>query len=80
MTTTAETREKPVTPGENDWMPLILDARQRIAHYLQPTPLHHYPLLSELLNAEVYVKHENHQPIGAFKVRGGINLIGSLSA
>jgi threonine dehydratase len=79
ITNTAETREKPLTPVGNDWMPLILEARQRIAHYLQPTPLHHYPLLSELLNAEVYVKHENHQPIGAFKVRGGINLIGSLS-
>ncbi len=61
------------------WMTLILQARQRIAPYLRPTPLHHYPLLSELLDAEVWVKHENYQPIGAFKVRGGINLISSLS-
>jgi threonine dehydratase len=35
--------------------------------------------LSDLVGAEVYVKHENHQPIGAFKVRGGVNLVGSLS-
>jgi threonine dehydratase len=69
-----------LTPRGNDWMPLILEARRRMAPYLQPTPLRHYPLLSELLNAEVYVKHENYQPIGAFKIRGGINLIGSLSA
>jgi threonine dehydratase len=61
-------------------MPLILEARNRIAPYLRPTPLHFYPLLSDLVGAEVYVKHENHQPIGAFKVRGGVNLVGALSA
>jgi threonine dehydratase len=65
---------------EIDWLPLILQARKRIAPYLNPTPLHYYPLLSDLVGAKVYVKHENYQPIGAFKVRGGINLIGSLSA
>ena len=63
---------------ERDWMRLILEARRRIAPYLKPTPLCHYPLLSELVGAEVWVKHENYQPIGAFKVRGGINLISSL--
>jgi len=46
---------------------------------LKPTPLHHYHGLSQLLGATVYVKHENHQPVGAFKVRGGINLIAHLS-
>ena len=61
------------------WMTLILQARRRIAPFLKPTPLHHYPLLSDLVGAEVWVKHENHQPIGAFKVRGGINLIASLA-
>jgi threonine dehydratase len=61
------------------WMTLILQARQRIAPYLKPTPLHFYPLLSELVGTEVWVKHENYQPIGAFKVRGGVNLIASLS-
>lgn len=62
-----------------DWMPLILEARRRISPYLKPTPLHYYPLLSELVGAEIYVKHENYQPTGAFKVRGGINLISTLS-
>ncbi len=66
--------------SKTDWMPLILEARRRIAPYLKPTPLHYYPLLSELVGAEIYVKHENVQPIGAFKVRGGINLVGSMSA
>jgi threonine dehydratase len=57
----------------------VLAARKRIAPYLPPTPLHHYPLLSETVGAEVWVKHENHQPVGAFKVRGGINLVSQLS-
>jgi threonine dehydratase len=58
----------------------VLEARRRIAPYLQPTPLHNYPSLDRLVGAEVWVKHENHQPIGAFKVRGGINLISQLDA
>lgn len=57
----------------------ILDARRLISSYLPRSPLHQYPALSELLGCEVYIKHENHQPIGAFKVRGGINLIARLS-
>ena len=57
----------------------VLDARRRIQPYLHPTPLYEYPGLSSLLRAKVWVKHENHQPIGAFKVRGGINLVSQLS-
>ena len=57
----------------------VLDARLRIAPHLQPTPLRRYPALDELLGAEVFVKHENHQPTGAFKVRGGVNLISQLN-
>jgi threonine dehydratase len=57
----------------------VLHARRVIDKYLSPTPLHHYPALDRLLGARVYVKHENYQPIGAFKVRGGINLISRLS-
>jgi threonine dehydratase len=56
----------------------VLLARKVIAPHLPHTPLHHYPALSKLLAAEVYVKHENHQPVGAFKVRGGVNLISRL--
>ena len=58
----------------------VLQARRRIAPHLRPTPLFRYPTLDELLGAEVFVKHENHQPVGAFKVRGGVNLISQLSA
>src|SRR5690606_40768401 len=42
------------------------------------TPLYRHPLLSARLGFDAYVKHENHLPIGAFKVRGGIHLLASL--
>jgi threonine dehydratase len=58
----------------------VVEARRRIAPHLQPTPLYTYAALDELLGCEVYVKHENHQPTGAFKVRGGVNLVGQLTA
>lgn len=57
----------------------ILEARSIIQEYLPRTPLYTYPLLNQLLDAKVFVKHENHLPTGAFKVRGGINLISHLS-
>ncbi len=57
----------------------VLLARQRIRPYLQPTPLNRYPSLDALIGTEVWVKHENCQPIGAFKIRGGINLLATLS-
>lgn len=57
----------------------VRDARDRIAPYLRPTPLYDYPSLSELAGCDVFVKHENHQPVGSFKVRGGVNLVSMLS-
>jgi threonine dehydratase len=60
--------------------PDILAARERIAPHLARTPLHRYPALDELLGCAAYVKHENYQPVGAFKVRGGVNLIASMSS
>ncbi len=57
----------------------VLDARRRIAAYLDETPVRQYPQLDELTGAELFVKHENFQPTGAFKVRGGINLVQRLS-
>ncbi|MGE5289433.1 MAG: threonine ammonia-lyase [Micromonosporaceae bacterium] len=57
----------------------VLAARRRIAPYLRPTPLYRYPALDALAGARVWVKHENHQPVGAFKVRGGVNLVSQLS-
>ncbi len=58
----------------------IIAARPHVYRYLRPTPLHHYATLSELVGAQVWVKHENHQPIGAFKVRGGLNMAAHLTA
>ncbi len=57
----------------------VLAARERIAPYLKPTALHRYPALDELVGTQTWVKHENHQPICAFKIRGGINLMSQLS-
>ncbi|MFV0335449.1 MAG: threonine dehydratase [Tropicimonas sp.] len=42
---------------------------------MQPTPQYQWPLLSSAVGAEVWVKHENHTPTGAFKVRGAITFI-----
>jgi threonine dehydratase len=67
---------------KND-MPTLQDifaARTHVYRYLKPTPLHHYTGLSELVGVQVWVKHENHQPVGAFKVRGGLNLAAHLTA
>jgi threonine dehydratase len=65
-----------------EWPPItladVLEARRRIAPHLRPTPLFPYAGLDDLLDAEVWVKHENHQPVGAFKVRGGVNLVSQL--
>jgi threonine dehydratase len=57
----------------------VLAARDRIHPYLKPTPLYRYPALDELVGTPTWVKHENHQPICAFKVRGGVNLMAQLS-
>ena len=50
-----------------------LERAQEIVHAaMPPTPAYTWPLLAQRLAADVVVKHENHTPIGAFKVRGGI--------
>src|ERR1700740_863936 len=43
-----------------------------VRRVVPPTPLIPWPLLAKRAGAEVWVKHENHTPIGAFKVRGGL--------
>ncbi|MEW8337209.1 MAG: pyridoxal-phosphate dependent enzyme [Candidatus Thiodiazotropha sp.] len=53
----------------------VLKAQKVVYDYLIPTQLTRYEGLSSLLNAEIFVKHENHNPTGTFKVRGGINLM-----
>lgn len=57
----------------------VIAARPNVYCFLRPTALHPYPGLSDLVGAEVWVKHENHQPVGAFKVRGGLHLAASLT-
>ncbi len=58
----------------------VLAARARIAPHVRVTELRTYPALSRLVGATVWVKHENLQVTGAFKVRGGVNLVARLSA
>jgi len=57
----------------------VRDAARRIAPYLPQTAFRRYPALSDLVGAEVWVKHENQLPTNAFKVRGGVNLVSRLS-
>jgi threonine dehydratase len=57
----------------------VLRARRRIKPYLMRTPMHSYPAIDDLIGTKVFIKHENHQPVCAFKVRGGVNLISQLS-
>ncbi len=54
-------------------------AAEVVSRHMPPTPQHHWPLLSHRAGCEVFVKHENHSPIGAFKVRGGIVYMDALS-
>ena len=56
----------------------VYRAKHAIEPYLKRTPLVHSLYLSELLGCQAYLKLENLQPIGAFKVRGGVNLAASL--
>src|SRR5436190_4367920 len=56
----------------------VYDARPRVARLVRPTPLMRHPLLALETGLDIRVKHENHNPTGAFKVRGGLNLIASL--
>ncbi len=62
-------------PGFQD----VLLAKRQIQPHLSRTPLYRYPAINQMVGTEVFIKHENYQPVGAFKVRGGINLISQLS-
>ena len=61
--------------------PFTLDELDRAADLVHaavpPTPAHRWPQLAGQLDADVVVKHENHTPVGAFKVRGGIATMAS---
>lgn len=57
----------------------VLSAWPLVHRWLPRTPLYRYPLLSARWGFDAFVKHENHLPIGAFKVRGGVHLFANLS-
>jgi threonine dehydratase len=57
----------------------VYAARSRVMRIVRPTPLMSHPLLDAETGLDILVKHENHNPTGAFKVRGGVNLIATLS-
>ncbi len=64
-----------LVPTFND----ILAARDFVSQYLPKTPLMRIEKLSDMLDCDYYAKLENLQPVGAFKVRGGVNLVGTAS-
>lgn len=65
----------------SQWISLtdVLAAKIRISPFIVRTPLHRHLALEDFLGTETYVKHENHQKLGAFKVRGGVNMLSQMS-
>jgi threonine dehydratase len=57
----------------------VLRARTVIGRYLNRTNLIYYSELSRLVGCDVYVKHENHNPTGSFKIRGALNFFHHMS-
>jgi len=49
-----------------------------VGAFVPPTPTYRWPLLCERLGVELWLKHENHTPLGAFKVRGGLTYVDAL--
>jgi threonine dehydratase len=62
-------KEYPISISE------VIRSRSIVRNYVRPSQLINYEGLSELIGADVYIKHENHNPTGTFKIRGGVNLI-----
>lgn len=61
-------------------LPALREAADFVHQYVPATAQHAWPLLAERLGCKVWVKHENHAPTGAFKVRGGLVYVRSLLA
>jgi threonine dehydratase len=77
-----EARMPEIDPLSGVRLPTMADvahARQVIAQYLPPTPMLSNPGLDALLGFQTFLKCENLQPVGAFKVRGGLFLMSDLS-
>ena len=60
-------------------LPEIEAAALVVYHAFQPTPQYRWPLLCERLGADCWLKHENHTPVGAFKIRGGLTFFDALA-
>ncbi len=75
LRSSADPRSLPAAPTFAD----VLEARRLLAAHLPATPAWTYPVLNKAVGATVWVKHENAQPVGAFKVRGGLTLLASLT-
>ncbi len=56
----------------------VFDAKAIIQGFMPATPLYHYPAVDDLTGTRTWIKHENHTPIGAFKLRGGLFLMNQL--
>ena len=56
----------------------IVAAAPVVYRHVRPTPLYEWPALSRLLGCRYFLKHENHTPTTAFKVRGGVHLVARL--
>ncbi len=57
----------------------VVTAKERVYAHMRPSPLLHHPLLDQWIGCRVWVKHENHNPTGSFKIRGGLNLVAQLT-
>jgi len=64
-----ELKDYPISISE------VIRAHPIVRRFLKPTQLVYYEGLSRAIGAEVYIKHENHNPTGTFKIRGGVNLM-----
>ncbi len=64
-----ELKQSPISLNE------AIRARSIVSQFVKPTQLIRYEGLSRLLSADIFVKHENHNPTGTFKIRGGVNLM-----
>jgi threonine dehydratase len=62
-------KEYPISISE------IVRSRSIVRNYVKPTQMPYYEGLSRLIGTDIYIKHENHNPTGTFKIRGGTNLM-----
>jgi len=79
MTATDTLPQAPATTRTILDFDAVLRTYEAVSRALPETPAWSYPLLNAEAGVEVVVKHENIQPTGAFKVRGGVALMAALS-